>query len=99
MTEAHGANALPIDEAMQLIRKAEKGNRKLTSVRVLKRLLNVIEWDDGIYGTEAAQHSLIPQPHHSTRRVQPSEAPLPRERRRNLIVRLMRHLIVPKDLS
>jgi hypothetical protein len=29
MTEAPGANALPIDEAMQLMRKAEKGDRKV----------------------------------------------------------------------
>ena len=83
--------------------------------RILEIYLNVIEWGDGIYGAEAAAHnyfntsaaalgadqaaflsSIIPSPNgafnpeHHRRRV---------ERRKGLIERLMRHVVVPRDLD
>jgi monofunctional biosynthetic peptidoglycan transglycosylase len=82
--------------------------------RILEIYLNVIEWGDGIYGAEAAARTyfntsaaslsseqaaflsaMIPNPrtvynpNKNRRRV---------ERRRNLILRLMRHVVVPKEL-
>ncbi len=83
--------------------------------RILEIYLNVIEWGDGIYGAEAAARqyfgssaaslsqeqaaylaAMIPNPRtvfnpaKNLRRVQ---------RRRNLILKLMRHIVVPKELS
>lgn len=82
--------------------------------RILEIYLNVIEWGDGIYGAEAAARAyfntsaaslsadqaaflsaMIPNPrtvynpNKNRRRV---------ERRRNIILRLMRHVVVPKEL-
>jgi monofunctional biosynthetic peptidoglycan transglycosylase len=87
----------------------------LSKRRILELYLNVIEWGNGIYGAEAASRhyfnipasalnmeqaaflsAIIPNPngaYHPTkhrRRV---------DRRRNLILRLMRHVVVPKDLD
>ena len=83
--------------------------------RILELYLNVIEWGDGIYGAEAAARNyfntpaatltpdqaaflsaIIPSPNGvfnpktNARRV---------ERRRNLIARLMRHVVIPKELN
>ena len=83
--------------------------------RILELYLNVIEWGEGIYGAEAASHhyfntsarsltaeqaaflsAMIPNPRtvynptHHRGRV---------ERRRNLILRLMRHVVIPKELD
>jgi monofunctional glycosyltransferase len=83
--------------------------------RILELYLNVIEWGDGIYGAEAAARhyfnasaatlsadqaaflsAIIPNPNGA---FSPSRHRGRVERRRNLIVRLMRHVVVPKDLS
>jgi monofunctional glycosyltransferase len=83
--------------------------------RILELYLNVIEWGDGIYGAEAAARhyfntsaaalgadqaaflsAIIPNPNGA---FNPSKHGGRVQRRRNLIVRLMRHVVVPKDLS
>ena len=83
--------------------------------RILELYLNVIEWGDGIYGAEAAARNyfntsaaalsadqaaflsaIIPNPNGA---FNPSKHAGRVQRRRNLIVRLMRHVVVPKDLS
>ena len=83
--------------------------------RILELYLNVIEWGDGIYGAEAAARNyfntsaaalsadqaaflsaIIPNPNGA---FNPSIHAGRVQRRRNLIVRLMRHVVVPKDLS
>jgi len=86
----------------------------LSKRRILEIYLNVIEWGDGIYGAEAAARAyfntsaaslsaeqaaflsaMIPNPrtvynpNKNRRRV---------ERRRNIILRLMRHIEIPKEL-
>ena len=83
--------------------------------RILEIYLNVIEWGDGIYGAEAAARSyfntsaaavsadqaaflsaIIPSPNGA---FNPGTHRRRVERRKNLIVRLMRHVVVPKDLD
>lgn len=83
--------------------------------RILEVYLNVIEWGDGIYGAEAASRNyfgisaaalnseqaaflsaIIPNPRNT---YNPSKHPGRVERRQNLIARLMRHIVVPKDLN
>ena len=83
--------------------------------RILELYLNVIEWGDGIYGAEAAARhyfnasasslsteqaaflsAIIPNPRTA---YNPTKHRRRVERRRNLIQRLMRHVIIPKDLS
>ncbi|HXG66872.1 MAG TPA: monofunctional biosynthetic peptidoglycan transglycosylase [Blastocatellia bacterium] len=83
--------------------------------RILEIYLNVIEWGDGIYGAEAASRyyfntsaaslsaeqaaflsAIIPNPRTV---FNPNKNPRRVNRRRNLILRLMRHVVVPKDLS
>src|SRR5215216_2237865 len=83
--------------------------------RILELYLNVIEWGDGIYGAEAAARNyfntsaaalnaeqaaflsaIIPNPNGA---FNPAKHAGRVQRRRNLIVRLMRHVVVPKDLS
>jgi monofunctional biosynthetic peptidoglycan transglycosylase len=83
--------------------------------RILELYLNVIEWGDGIYGAEAAaQHyfnkpaisltieqasflsAIIPGPNGA---FNPEKNARRVERRRNIIVRLMRHVVIPKELS
>jgi monofunctional glycosyltransferase len=83
--------------------------------RILELYLNVIEWGDGIYGAEAAARhyfntsaaalsadqaaflsAIIPNPNGA---FNPAKHKGRVQRRRNLIVRLMRHVLVPKDLS
>lgn len=83
--------------------------------RILELYLNVIEWGDGIYGAEAAARhyfnqsaaalsaeqaaflsAIIPNPNGA---FNPAKHSRRVERRRNLIVRLMRHVVVPKDLA
>jgi monofunctional glycosyltransferase len=83
--------------------------------RILEIYLNVIEWGDGIYGAEAAAQyyfkssaaslsaeqaaylsAIIPGP---TGAYNPSKHRRRVERRRSLILRLMRHVVVPKDLA
>ena len=83
--------------------------------RILEIYLNVIEWGDGIYGAEAAARryfntsaaalsgdqasflsAIIPSPNGA---FSPAKHRGRVERRRNLIQRLMRHVVVPKDLD
>ena len=83
--------------------------------RILEIYLNVIEWGDGIYGAEAAAHnyfntsaaalgpdqaaflsSIIPSPNGA---FNPANHRRRVDRRKNLIERLMRHVVVPKDLD
>jgi monofunctional biosynthetic peptidoglycan transglycosylase len=83
--------------------------------RILEIYLNVIEWGDGVYGAEAAARNyfnasaaslsadqaaflsaIIPSPNGA---FNPSKHRRRVERRRNLLVRLMRHVVIPKDLS
>ncbi|HYV07413.1 MAG TPA: monofunctional biosynthetic peptidoglycan transglycosylase [Blastocatellia bacterium] len=83
--------------------------------RILEIYLNVIEWGDGVYGAEAAAHkyfntsaaslsgdqaaflsAIIPSPNGV---YNPSTHRRRVERRKNLISRLMRHVVIPKDLS
>lgn len=83
--------------------------------RILELYLNVIEWGDGIYGAEAAARNyfngsagelsveqaaflaaIIPNPRET---YNPAKHKRRVTRRRNLIMRLMRHVVVPKDLS
>jgi monofunctional biosynthetic peptidoglycan transglycosylase len=83
--------------------------------RILEIYLNVIEWGDGVYGAEAAARTyfntsasavsadqaaflsaIIPGPNGA---FNPATHKRRVERRKNLIERLMRHVVVPKDLS
>ena len=83
--------------------------------RILEIYLNVIEWGNGIYGAEAAARNyfntsaaslssdqaaflsaIIPSPNGA---FNPSKHRRRVERRRSLLVRLMRHVVIPKDLS
>jgi monofunctional biosynthetic peptidoglycan transglycosylase len=83
--------------------------------RILEIYLNVIEWGDGVYGAEAAARTyfntsaasvsadqaaflsaIIPSPNGV---FNPSTHRRRVERRKNLIERLMRHVVVPKDLD
>jgi monofunctional biosynthetic peptidoglycan transglycosylase len=83
--------------------------------RILEIYLNVIEWGDGIYGAEAAARhyfntsaanlgsdqaaflsAIIPSPNGA---FNPARHRPRVDRRRNLIVRLMRHVVLPKDLD
>jgi monofunctional glycosyltransferase len=83
--------------------------------RILEIYLNVIEWGDGIYGAEAAARhyfntsaaalgadqaaflsAIIPSPNGA---FNPARHRPRVDRRRGLIVRLMRHVVVPKDLT
>lgn len=87
----------------------------LSKRRILEIYLNVIEWGDGIYGAEAAARhyfnssaaslsaeqaaflsAMVPGPLHA---YNPSKNRARVERRKNLILRLMRHVVIPKDLS
>jgi monofunctional biosynthetic peptidoglycan transglycosylase len=87
----------------------------LSKRRILEIYLNVIEWGDGIYGAEAAARkyfntsaaslsteqaaflsAMIPNPRTV---YNPQKHPRRVERRKNLILRLMRHVVIPKDLS
>ena len=87
----------------------------LSKRRILELYLNVIEWGDGIYGAEAASRhyfgasasslsseqaaflsAIIPNPQEA---YNPTKHARRVERRRNLILRLMRHVVIPKDLS
>src|SRR5512143_2192752 len=81
--------------------------------RILEMYLNVIEWGDGIYGAEAASRkyfntsaaavsadqaaflsAIIPGPNGA---FNPATHRRRVERRKNLIERLMRHVVVPRD--
>jgi len=89
--------------------------RILGKRRILEIYLNVIEWGDGIYGAEAAARNYFKAPAASLNADQaaflsaiipsPNGAynPLTRRRkvehRKNLIERLMRHVVIPRDLS
>jgi len=83
--------------------------------RILEIYLNVIEWGDGVYGAEAAARTyfntsaaalsvdqaaflsaIIPSPNGA---FNPSKHRGRVERRENLIERLMRHVVVPRDLD
>ena len=83
--------------------------------RILEIYLNVIEWGDGVYGAEAAARTyfntsaaavsadqaaflsaIIPSPNGA---FNPSAHRRRVERRKNLIERLMRHVVVPRDLD
>jgi monofunctional biosynthetic peptidoglycan transglycosylase len=83
--------------------------------RILEIYLNVIEWGDGVYGAEAAARkyfntsaaslsaeqaaflsAMIPNPRTV---YNPQRHPRRVERRKNLILRLMRHVVIPKDLN
>ena len=87
----------------------------LSKRRILEIYLNVIEWGDGIYGAEAAARhyfntsaaslgveqaaflsAMIPGPLYA---YNPNKHRSRVERRKNLIARLMRHVVVPKDLD
>lgn len=89
--------------------------RILGKRRILELYLNVIEWGNGIYGAEAASRNyfntsaaslsaeqaaflsaIIPNPRTA---YNPTRHRRRVERRRNLILRLMRHVVVPKDLA
>jgi monofunctional biosynthetic peptidoglycan transglycosylase len=83
--------------------------------RILEIYLNVIEWGDGVYGAEAAARTyfntsaasvsadqaaflsaIIPSPNGA---FNPSKHRGRVERRKDLIERLMRHVVVPRDLD
>jgi monofunctional glycosyltransferase len=83
--------------------------------RILELYLNVIEWGEGIYGAEAAARhyfnrsassltleqasflsAIIPSPNGA---FNPEKNARRVERRRSLIVRLMRHVVIPKELA
>jgi len=83
--------------------------------RILEIYLNVIEWGDGVYGAEAAARTyfntsasalsgdqaaflsaIIPSPNGA---FDPDKHRRRVERRKNLIERLMRHVVVPRDLD
>ncbi len=83
--------------------------------RILEIYLNVIEWGDGLYGAEAAARhyfktsaaalsseqaaflsAIIPNPRG---KYSPVKNPRRVERRKRIIQRLMRHVVIPKDLS
>lgn len=83
--------------------------------RILEIYLNVIEWGDGVYGAEAASRTyfngsaaglsadqaaflsaIIPSPNGA---FNPNTHRRRVERRKNLIERLMRHVVVPRDLD
>ena len=83
--------------------------------RILEIYLNVIEWGDGVYGAEAAARryfntsaaslssdqasflsAIIPSPNGA---FNPAKHRGRVERRKSLIQRLMRHVVVPKDLD
>lgn len=83
--------------------------------RILEIYLNVIEWGDGVYGAEAAARTyfnepasavtvdqaaflsaIIPSPNGA---LNPSTHRRRVERRKNLIERLMRHVVMPKVLE
>lgn len=83
--------------------------------RILELYLNLIEWGDGVYGAEAASRAyfntsaaslswdqsaflsaIIPGP---TGPLNPAKHHGRVSRRKNLIERLMRHVVVPKDLD
>lgn len=83
--------------------------------RILEIYLNVIEWGDGVYGAEAAARAyfntsaaavsadqaaflsaIIPSPNGA---FNPATHRRRVARRKNLIERLMRHVVVPKDLD
>jgi len=87
----------------------------LSKRRILELYLNVIEWGNGIYGAEAgARHyfsasaaslsaeqaaflsAIIPNPRG---KYNPTKHPRRVERRKGLILRLMRHVVIPKELS
>jgi monofunctional biosynthetic peptidoglycan transglycosylase len=83
--------------------------------RILETYLNVIEWGDGVYGAEAAARTyfnepasalsvdqaaflsaIIPGPNGA---LNPSTHRRRVERRKNLIERLMRHVVMPRVLE
>jgi monofunctional glycosyltransferase len=87
----------------------------LNKRRILEIYLNVIEWGDGVYGAEAAARTyfntsaaslssdqaaflsaIIPSPNGA---FDPDKHRRRVERRKNLIERLMRHVVVPRDLD
>ena len=87
----------------------------LSKRRILEIYLNVIEWGDGVYGAEAASRkyfntsaaslsaeqaaflsAIIPNPRET---YNPNKHRRRVERRRNIIMRLMRYVEIPKDLS
>ena len=87
----------------------------LSKRRILEIYLNVIEWGDGIYGAEAAARhyfntsaaslsaeqaaflsAMVPGPLNA---YSPTLHRARVERRKNLILRLMRHVVIPKDLN
>ena len=87
----------------------------LSKRRILEIYLNVIEWGDGVYGAEAAARTyfntsaaslstdqaaflsaIIPSPNGA---FDPDKHRRRVERRKNLIERLMRHVVVPRDLD
>ena len=89
--------------------------RVLGKRRILELYLNVIEWGDGIYGAEAASRhyfdvsasalgpdqaaflsAIIPNPRGA---YNPTTHRKRVEHRKALIQRLMRHVVVPKDLN
>lgn len=87
----------------------------LSKRRILEIYLNVIEWGDGIYGAEAAARhyfrtsaaslsleqaaflsAIIPNPRST---YNPTINPRRVARRQRVILRLMRHVVIPKELS
>lgn len=87
----------------------------LSKRRILEIYLNVIEWGDGIYGAEAAARhyfnisaaslnpdqaaflsAIIPSPRG---KYNPTTNPRRVQRRKRIILRLMRGIVIPKDLS
>jgi monofunctional glycosyltransferase len=87
----------------------------MTKRRILEIYLNVIEWGDGIYGAEAASRnyfntsaaglsadqaaflsSIIPSPNGA---FNPSTHRGRVARRKNLIERLMRHVVIPREMN
>jgi len=87
----------------------------MTKRRILEIYLNVIEWGDGIYGAEAAARNyfntsaaglsadqsaflsaIIPSPNGA---FNPSKHRGRVGRRKNLIERLMRHVVIPREMN
>lgn len=87
----------------------------LSKRRILEIYLNVIEWGDGVYGAEAAARhyfntsaasltpdqaaflsAIIPSPRG---KYNPATNPRRVQRRKRIILRLMRGIVIPKELS
>ena len=87
----------------------------MTKRRIFEIYLNVVEWGEGIFGAEAAARhyfkssaaslsadqaaflsAIIPNPRT---KYNPTTNPRRVQRRKRIILRLMRHVVIPKDMN